>query len=129
MPSLCRVKLPVSTDWFNPSIAHQYSCRSEAIFEILRSGSRDQIHAQLDRLPRVAIATPKGLAMTTYTVPGNPADREAAAIELIVRLPAARSQGHATRTQTADWAGRAQRAPMSKHEPPLNGRGGRRCRS
>jgi hypothetical protein len=26
--------------------------------------------------------------MTTYTVPGNPADREAAAIELIVRLPA-----------------------------------------
>ena len=23
MPSPCRVKLPVSTDWFNPSIAHQ----------------------------------------------------------------------------------------------------------
>ena len=24
MPSLCRVTLPVSTDWFNPSIAHQH---------------------------------------------------------------------------------------------------------
>ena len=31
MPSLCRVKLPVSTDWFDPSISHQYSCSSEAI--------------------------------------------------------------------------------------------------
>ena len=26
MPSLCRVKLPVSTDWFDPSISRQYSC-------------------------------------------------------------------------------------------------------
>jgi hypothetical protein len=28
-PHSARVKLPVSTDWFNPSIAHHYSCSSE----------------------------------------------------------------------------------------------------
>ena len=87
MPSLCRVTLPVSTDWFNPSIAHQYSCRPELVFlPHIRRRARYMPNGR--EVPRVAIATPKGLAMTTYTVPGNPADREAAAIELIVRLPA-----------------------------------------
>jgi hypothetical protein len=38
---------------------------------------------------RVAIATPEEIAVTAYTVPDSPADPEAAALELIVRLPAA----------------------------------------
>ena len=30
--SLCD-KLPISTDWFNPRIAHQYYCSSEAVYQ------------------------------------------------------------------------------------------------
>jgi hypothetical protein len=41
MPSLCRVTLPVSTDWFNPSIAHQLQRRSEPISRA-ETGARAQ---------------------------------------------------------------------------------------
>ena len=35
---MCCVKLPVSTDWFNPSIAHQCYCSSEYVLSLSRLG-------------------------------------------------------------------------------------------
>ena len=37
MPSLCRVKLPVSSDWFDPSISQQYPFSSEAISRLAQT--------------------------------------------------------------------------------------------